>query len=132
MKTLKVIIEKSTDSYGAYSPNVEGIYGVGDSVQECKQSVLDCIETITENFSEEQIPAILKGDYNIEYQFDTESLLQYFKGILSNPAIERLTGINQKLVHQYATGVKKPSTKQRERLQKGLRAFADEIYSISL
>ncbi len=132
MKKIKIIIEKSSDSYGAYSPNVEGIYGVGDTVQECKQSVLDCIDTILEYFDEEQIPKALKGEYTLEYQFDTESLLQYFKGILSNPAIERLTGINQKLVHQYATGLKKPSQKQKERLQQGLRAFADEIYAISL
>lgn len=85
-----------------------GIYGAGDTVQECKQSFLDAIETI-KTFDDEQIPDALKGEYALSYKFDTVSLLQYFKGILSNPAIEGITGINQKLIHQYSTGLKKTS-----------------------
>lgn len=131
MKTIKIIIEKSSDSYGAYAQNVPGIYGAGDTVQECKQSILDAIDTI-KTFDEDQIPKALKGDYEIVYQFDTESLLNYYKGILSNPAIEKLTGINQKQIHQYSTGLKKPRPAQRKKIEEGLHKLGKELLAIEL
>ncbi|HHU25355.1 MAG TPA: type II toxin-antitoxin system HicB family antitoxin [Bacteroidales bacterium] len=131
MKTIQIIIERSSDSFGAYAKNVKGIYGAGDTVEECKQSILDAIETI-KTFDNDQIPAALKGDYNLVYKFDTESLLQYYKGILSNSAIERLTGINQKLIHQYSTGLKKPRPAQREKIQEGLHRLGRELLEIEL
>lgn len=131
MKTLKIVIEKSKDSYGAYAENINGIYGAGDTVEECKQSILDAIETVL-TFDENQIPPILKGKYEIIYRFDTESLLNYYKGILSNPAIERITGINQKLIHQYSTGLKKPAPKQRAKIEQGLHKLGKELLEIEL
>lgn len=132
MKTIKIIIERSTDgTFSAYAENIEGIYGMGDTVQEVKQSVLDGIETV-KTFEQNQIPPILKGNYEIVYKFDTESLLQYYKGILSNPAFEKLTGINQKLIHQYSTGMKKPRETQRKRIEKGLHELGQELLSIEL
>lgn len=131
MKTIQIVIEKSADSYGAYAENVPGIYGAGDTVQECKQSILDAIETI-KTFDDTQIPDALKGGYMLSYKFDTVSLLQYFKGILSNPAIERITGINQKLIHQYATGLKKPRPVQRKKIEQGLHRLGNELLAIEL
>lgn len=131
MKTIQIIIEKSPDSFGAYAKNVKGIYGAGDTVQECKQSILDAIETI-KTFDDSQIPAALKGDYELVYKFDTESLLQYYKGILSNPAIERITGINQKLIHQYSTGLKKPRPAQRKKIESGLHQLGRELLAVEL
>lgn len=131
MKKLKIVIEKSSDSYGAYAENVSGIFGAGDTVENCKQSILDAIETI-KSFDENQIPSILKGDYKIVYRFDTESLLNYYKGVLSNPAFEKLTGINQKLIHQYSTGLKKPREAQRKKIEKGLHDLGKELLEIEL
>ena len=131
MKTIQIIIEKSADSYGAYAENVPGIYGAGDTVKECKQSILDAIETI-QTFEDAQVPSALKGDYELVYKFDTESLLQYYKGILSNTAMERITGINQKLIHQYSTGLKKPRAVQRKKIEQGLHHLGSELLAIEL
>ncbi len=132
MKKIKIIIEKSADSYGAYAENVEKIVGAGDTVQACKQSVLDCIDTIKTYFEDSEIPSVLKGDYELVFNYDVVSLLQYYKGILSNPAVERLTGINQKLIHQYAIGLKKPRQPQRKRIEQGLHRLGTELLSIEL
>lgn len=131
MKKIQITIEKSADSFGAYAENVPGIYGAGDTVQECKQSILDAIETV-KTFEDNQIPAALKGDYELVYKFDTESLLQYYKGVLSNPAVERITGINQKLIHQYSTGLKKPRVAQRKKIEQGLHRLGNELLAIEL
>lgn len=131
MKTINIIIERTTDgNFGAYASNVEGIYGAGDNLKEVKQSVLDAIDTIKEYFDE--VPEVLQGDYEIKYNFDTESLLQYYKGIFSNPAFEKITGINQKQIHHYATGMKKPREAQRKKIQEGLHALGRELLAIEL
>ncbi len=130
MKTIKITIEKSSDSFGAYAENVTGIFGAGDTVKECKQSILDAIETLK---TMNNCPKFLKNDnYNIEYKFDVESLLNYYKGIISNPAFERLTGINQKQIHHYATGLRKPRATQRKKIEQGLHKLGEELLTIKL
>ncbi len=130
MKTIKIVIERASDgTYSAYSDNVEGVYGMGDTVEAVKQDILDGIDTVK---TLDNCPSILKKEYSISYKFDTASLLNYYKGILSNPAMERITGINQKQIHHYATGLRKPREKQREKIQKGLHSLAKDLLAIEL
>lgn len=68
MNTLKIIIERSEDMFSAYAENAEGIYGGGDTVEEAKQSILDAIAIIKEEFTTDNIPSILKGNYEIGYK----------------------------------------------------------------
>jgi len=132
METIKIIIERSVDMFSAYADNVEGIYGGGDTVEEAKQSILDAIRLLKEHNTEENIPAILKGEYEISYCFDTESLLSYYKGIFTQAALERITGINQRLIQQYATGAKKPRPAQKEKITKALHKLGHEILAVEL
>ncbi|MBD1434961.1 hypothetical protein H8B06_19225 [Sphingobacterium sp. DN00404] len=68
MKTLRIVIERSADMFSTYAENAEGIYGGGDTVEEAKQSILDAIQIIKDEFSPENTPVVLKGDYEIVYQ----------------------------------------------------------------
>ena len=52
---LKIIIEKSSDSYSAYAENVEGIYGHADTVQEAKASALEGLGMLVED-APKQLP----------------------------------------------------------------------------
>ena len=70
--------------------------------------------------------------YIITYHFDVESLLNYFKGIFTNAAFERLTGINQMQMSHYANGLKKPRKAQLQKIEKALHRLGDELKSISL
>jgi len=132
MKTITIILEAGKDGFGAYSEGDEGIYGMGDTIQECKQDVQDSIDSIKEFMSKDQIPEVLKGDYQIVYKYDTESFLQYYKGILTNSALERLSGINQKQIHHYASGLRKPSKKTTQKIQTALHDLGSELLSIEL
>ena len=51
---------------------------------------------------------------------------------MGNPAFEKITGINQKLIHHYATGLKKPREAQRKKIEEGLHALGRELLSIEL
>ena len=126
MKQIKIIIEKSEDFFWAYTAELEGVTAGGETVQEAKKEIEESI-TIQKELG--NIPNV---DYQLTYKYDTESFLQYYKGLLSNPALERLTGINQKLIHQYAVGLKKPREAQRKKLQEGLHKLGAELLSIEL
>ncbi|MGG7035167.1 MAG: type II toxin-antitoxin system HicB family antitoxin [Flavobacterium sp.] len=129
MKEIKIIIEKSTDSFGAYSENIQGIYGAGDTADECKQSVLDAIDTLKEL---DNCPKELKGEYVITYKFDAVSFLNYYKGIFTNSALEKITGINQKQIQHYATGYRKPRPEQRQKIENALHKLGKELLAVEL
>lgn len=132
MKTLKIIIERSADMFSAYAENVVGIYGGGDTVEEAKQSILDSIVLLKEYNTSDDIPPLLKGDYNIVYHFDAESFLNYYKGIFTNAALEKITGINQRQLQHYSSGLKKPRQPQLRKIEDGLHRLAAELQSVEL
>lgn len=132
MKTLKIVIERSTDMFSAYADNAKGIYGGGDTVEETKQSILDAIEIYKNEFTAENIPAILKGNFKIIYHFDVESLLNYYKGIFTNAALEKITGINQRQLQHYSSGLKKPRLPQLKKIEDGLHKLAAELQAVEL
>jgi predicted RNase H-like HicB family nuclease len=132
MKLVKIIIEKTKDMFSSYAENVEGVYGGGDTVEEAKKSILDAIRLLIEHNDKKHIPAVLKGKYAIIYKYDTESFLRHYKGIFTNSALERITGINQKQFQHYATGLKKPRPAQARKIQTALHKLGSELLAVEL
>jgi len=130
--TIRIIIERSKDLYSSYADNVEGIYGSGNTVAEAKQSALDGLNLLIKYNSSENLPEILKGDYQIIYKFDSESFFNYYKGIFTNSALEKLTGINQKQLQHYASGLKKPREMQAKKIENALHKLGHELLEIEL
>lgn len=132
MKIIKINIEMSKDGYyWAYAEIERGITGGGANVQKCKQDVLDSIETM-KSFDEKNRPKFLDSEYDLVYKFDTESFLQYYKGIFTKSALERMTGINQRQLQHYATGLKKPRPAQRKKIEVALHKLGSELMAIEL
>jgi predicted RNase H-like HicB family nuclease len=132
MGTLKIIIEKSSNYFNAYAENCDGIYGAGDTVEKAKANVIEGLALLKETRPEDEWPEILKGEYNIEYQFDAQSFLTYYAGVFSKPALEKLTGINQKQLHHYATGLRKPREAQRKKIETALHKLGSELMAVRL
>ncbi|MCE7068470.1 type II toxin-antitoxin system HicB family antitoxin [Dyadobacter sp. CY326] len=131
MKIIKVVIARSKDFFGAHSENVRGINGGGETIKEVKESILECIEII-KTFDEKNIPAALKGEYEIEWKLDVGSFLTYYKGIFSQTGIARLTGINEKQLNHYASGLKKPRPAQARRIEAALHQLGSELLALKL
>ena len=131
-KQLKIIIERSDDSYSSYAENISGIYGQGNTVDEAKQSALTAIDLSKKYNQEENIPTILKGDYKIIFKFDAESFLNFYKKIFTNAALERLTGINQKQFQHYASGLKKPRQAQVKKIETAMHSLGKELMAVEL
>jgi len=58
-------------------------------------------------------------EIDIVYKFDTESLLEYYSGILSLSGLEKITGIHQKQLWNYLHRKSKPRRAQVEKIEKG-------------
>ena len=126
MKNVQIVIERSKDAFWAYAPKLEGVSGVGDTVQQAKQSALEGIQI------QKELGNIPDVEYKATFKFDTESLLNYYKGIFTNAALEKLTGINQKQIQHYAAGLKKPRYAQTKKIEAALHKLGSELLAVEL
>ena len=130
MKTIVITVEASKDSFAAYNEE-HGIFAAGDNIKEVKQSVQDSIESL-DTLDGANRPKFLDANFELKYNFDTKSLLEYYSGIFTFAAIQRITGINRKQIQHYSTGHRKPRIEQRKKIEKGLHELANDILQIEL
>lgn len=95
-----------------------------------KEAVTDHLEVLREY--EDVIPEPFSGDYELVFRFDTQSLLQHYKGIFTNTALQRLTGINQRQLQHYASGVSRPRREQEKKIEAALYHLGEELLAIKL
>lgn len=96
----------------------------GKSIEEVKAGFSESLALTLEGCKEDgdKLPEYLeKGNYEIVYEVDTAALLHHAEAFTTLSAISRVSGINQKQLSHYATGVKVPRAPQRERILRGLR-----------
>ena len=131
-KKIIVNICASPDSFGAYAENCPGIYAAGDDVREVKKNVTELIKSLKEIWPQDQWPEPIRDNWGIEWHYDTQSLLKYYEGVITNAALERLTGINKKQLWNYANGVSKPRKQAVEKIEKALHGLGQELMELSL
>jgi hypothetical protein len=129
---LLINICASNDSFGAFAENCEGIYASGDTAADVKRDVLEAIRIYKEITPEAEWAAPIKEDWPIEWHFDVQSLLMYYQGVFTNAALERITGINQKQLWNYANGVSKPRKQAREKISNALHSLGHDLLEFSL
>jgi predicted RNase H-like HicB family nuclease len=132
MKKIIITIGASSDHFGAYAENCPGVYGAGDTPEAAKQNALEGLKLLIKHNDPENLPDILKNEYTIVYRYDTQSFFKYYNSIFTKAALERLTGINQKLLHHYASGLKKPRERQRKKIEVALHNLGKELLSVEL
>jgi predicted RNase H-like HicB family nuclease len=132
MKTAIVILEKSDGNYSAYLPNLNGCVATGTTLQEVKGNIADALEFHIDGMKNEnlEIPEPFNGPYHLTYKMDIESLFDWFSGVLTKSGLSRLTGMNQSLLSQYASGIKTPGPKQAKRIEKAIHSFGEELLKI--
>lgn len=134
MKKIEAIIERAKDGTFSVYCISEMFNGMGETAEAAKKDMLGQMEfykktATVEGFS---YPGFLDEDFEVVYKFDTESLLEYYSGILSLSGLEKITGINQKQLWSYLHRKSKPRKAQVEKIEKGLHALGSELVSISL
>ena len=128
MVTLHAVIEKAEHNYSAYVEEIDGVCGIGDTLDEVKRSMEEGLVVLKEACIEDgyPVPEELQGEYEVVFKMDTRSFLQMYCKIFTKSALERLTGINQKQLWSYLNGTK-PRKAQVERIEKGFRSLQKDL-----
>lgn len=132
MEKLIINICASSDSFGAYAENCEGIYAAGDSVREVKSEAMEAIKILKEEWPKSEWPRPILENWDIEWHYDVQSLLRYYEGIITNAALERLTGINKKQLWNYSHGISKPRKEAKLKIENALHSLGRELIEFSL
>jgi predicted RNase H-like HicB family nuclease len=132
----KVIIDIyfSGRNFSACVPLLPGCVATGVTPKEVNQHIKDAVDFHVKSSLEDgdYIPEIFNKPYELDYHFDTEGLLNYYKGIFTKTALHRLTGINSKQLHHYASGTKKPRRAQIEKLENAFHELGKELIKVRL
>ncbi len=129
MKRITATLEWSKDGYGIWVDELPAVFSFAATVEEAK---LEARKAIDLYFCGELQPAWHKEGYEVEVQFDVASLINHYQHIFTKRALSKITGINESLLSQYASGLKKPRKQQIERIERGLHTLSHELASISL
>jgi len=133
MKQIHVILELGKDGYGVWFKEINNIFGFGETVELAKKDAQDVIDFYIKclNESNNPIPEILKGKYELVFEFDVEALLKYIDGTVSKKALAKSSGINPVQLSHYSSGLKKPRKEQREKIIAGLHKIAKDLLAVT-
>ncbi len=134
MQTLTAIIESLENNYSAYIKDVDGIVATGSTIEEIKANLVEAVRLYVETCHDLgcDLPEALKGEYQIVFSMDVKSLLTLYQGIFTKAGLEKLTGINQKQLWHYASGISTPRKAQVLKIEKAIHRLGQELLSIQL
>jgi len=133
VRQIHVFLELGKDGYGVWFEELPHVFGFGETVEAAKADAKAVLEgyIIALNISNQAIPEILKGEYDLVYKYDVETLLKHIDGTVTKTALAKAAGINPTLLSHYSSGMKKPGKQQREKIIAGLHKLGKELLSVS-
>jgi len=73
---------------------------------------------------------ILSGNFEFQYTYEVSALLHKLDGIVSRAAIARITGINERQIGHYASGLHNPREEQRKKIIEGIHNLGQQLLSV--
>lgn len=132
MKTLKVIVCKAGKGVSAHLPEIDGYVIARETVEKLKRDLADGLSFHIEGLYENERESWMNEPFKFEFVFqDIPAMIDGYSGLINQSSLARISGINESLMRQYVTGIKKPSRKVTQRIETGLKRYADELHSIS-
>lgn len=133
MKTIMVIVEKTNTGYSAYLDSIDGIIAVADTFSELRENMKEAIDAFLEASKEfdDEIPEALIGEFHLNFKFDVQTFFEWLSKSMTQKGLSDIAEMNETLISQYSTGLKKPGPKQLKRMESALHRFADDLHAIS-
>ncbi len=124
-KEIKVLVSWSGENFngGIGDPEIGAVLVTASTLEDFKKEFEESFDFHIEGLKESGDPIpdyILAGKFNITYYLEATALLKVSEKCTTLAAISRATGINQKQLSHYATGLKQPRPSSRARIIKGL------------
>lgn len=134
MEKVTVDIYYTGNNYSAHAPILLGCISTAATLSEMKKNIKEAIEFHVESSLEDgdTIPEVFKGEYELVFRLSIEALLNAYSDIFTKAALSRITGINQRQLWHYASGMRKPRPIQRKRIEEGLHRLGNELLTIGV
>lgn len=123
-KKIEVIVEKTNTGYSAYAEHMS-VYSTGENISALYINLIEAL-----NFAYEELGYEVSAE-NIKLNLDLKQFFQYYKVLNANFLAQRI-GMNPSLLSQYVRGKKLPSSKQTDKIIKGIQTIGKELSEISL
>lgn len=123
-KKIPVIIEKTKTGYSAYAECAD-IFTTGKDIPSLYSNLLEAL-----NLAYNDSGYAVTAD-NLKLSLDLRQFFQYYKVLNANFLAERI-GMNPSLLSQYVRGKKTPSSRQTDRIIRGIQNIGKELASIDL
>ena len=126
MTMIKVKVEKTKTGFSAYAAKYSA-FTTGKTVVEL---VTNMVESLNLYFEEAGIKKVVSpGD--VRFEVDVTSIFELFP-VINVKALAGRLGMNYTLISHYATGRKKPSSRQAERILEGIHEIGRELSELRL
>ena len=134
MKKVIVDIYYTGNNYCGHDPILLGCVSTGATLSDIKKNIKEAIEFHVESSLEDgdPIPEVFIGEYVLEFKLSVEALLNAYSDVFTKAALSRITGINQRQLWHYASGMRKPRPIQRKRIEDGLHRLGTELLNIGV
>lgn len=119
MKTVKFSVEKEGNAYTAAAPEFS-IYDYASTLAQLNANVRTALALQCEEMGEDV------NQYEVVFEYDIPSLFDAYNYINAKSFAARI-GMNNVLLNQYTQGAKKPSAKQKARIEAGFQTLAQEL-----
>jgi predicted RNase H-like HicB family nuclease len=134
MEKVNVDIYYTGNNFCAETSILQGCVSTAPTLAEMKRNIKEAITFHIESSLEnnDSIPNVFKGDYQLEFKLSIEALLNAYSDIFTKAALSRITGINERQLWHYASGMRKPRPAQRKRIEEGLHKLGSELLTIGV
>ena len=132
MEKVIVTVEMTDNNYAAYLEKLPGCVSTGKTFEELQKNISEAVEFHLEGMREDGEKIPFESNYELVYKFDPESLLKHYNGIFTKASLERMTGINQRQLQRYSSGISRPRTQQADRIKSALHHLGKELLAVDL
>lgn len=126
MAKIKVKVEKTTTGFSAYAEKYSA-FTTGKTVTEL---VTNMVESLNLYFEEAGAKKVVTPN-DLLFEVDLTSVFEVFP-VINVKALSGRLGMNYTLISQYASGKKKPSAKQAEKILEGIHEIGRELSELTL
>jgi hypothetical protein len=123
-KKIDITVEKTDTGYSAYTADM-GIFTTGKDIPGLYANLIEALNLAYEDLGYEVTAE------NLKLSLDLQQFFQYYKVLNANFLAQRI-GMNPTLLSQYVRGKKHPSSKQTDKIIRGIQSIGKELADISL
>ncbi len=123
-KKIDITVEKTDTGYSAYTKDMS-VFTTGKDIPELYTNLIEAL-----NLAYEELGYEVTAE-NLKLNLDLQQFFKYYKVLNANFLAKRI-GMNPTLLSQYVQGKKHPSSKQINKIIKGIQSIGKELSDVNL